>query len=174
MGVKWVYKTKLNKDGGVDKYKARFIAKRYKQEFGVDYKEVFAPVAKLDIIRLVLSMAIEHSWSIHQLDVKSAFLHGELEEEVFVEQSPGDVKQGCDNQVCRLKKALYGLKQAPRAWYSRIDAYFIKGDFIKCSYVHNLYSRYGVDKKILIVCLYLIISFILVMIKSCLLILKSL
>ena len=73
------YKMKLNQDGGVDKYKARLVAKGYKQEFGVDYKEMFAPVAKLDTIRLVLSMAAQNSWSIHQLDVKSAFLHRELE-----------------------------------------------------------------------------------------------
>ncbi|KAL6340019.1 hypothetical protein AAG906_038854 [Vitis piasezkii] len=111
IGVKWVYKTKLNKDGGVDKYKARLVAKGYKQEFGVDYKEVFAPVAKLDTIRL--------------LDVKSAFLHGELEEEVYIDQ-PRYVKQGYENQVYKLKKSLYGLKQAPRAWYNRIDAYFIE------------------------------------------------
>ena len=82
IGVKWVYKTKLKKDGGVDKYKARLVAKGYKQEFGVDYKEVFAPVARLDTVHLVLSMAAQNSWPIYQLDVKSAFLHGELEEEV--------------------------------------------------------------------------------------------
>ncbi|RVW73046.1 Retrovirus-related Pol polyprotein from transposon RE1 [Vitis vinifera] len=86
IGVKWVYKTKLNKDGGVDKYKARLVAKGYKQEFRVDYKEVFAPVAKLDTIHLVLSMVAQNSWFIHQLDMKSAFLHGELEEEVYIEQ----------------------------------------------------------------------------------------
>ncbi|KAL6322933.1 hypothetical protein AAG906_022771 [Vitis piasezkii] len=78
-------------DGGVDKYKARLVAKGYKQEFGVDYKEVFALVAKLDTIRLVLSMAAQNSWSIHQLDVKSAFLHGELEEEVYIDQPPGAI-----------------------------------------------------------------------------------
>ncbi|RVW64469.1 Retrovirus-related Pol polyprotein from transposon RE2 [Vitis vinifera] len=137
IGVKWVYKTKLNKDGGVDKYKARLVAKGYKQEFGVDYKEVFAPVAKLDTIRFVLSMAAQKSWSIHQLDVKSAFLHGELEEEVYIDQPPGYVKQGYENQVYKLKKALYGLKQAPRAWYSCIDAYFTEeGSAIICWCFH--------------------------------------
>ena len=77
--------------------------------------EVFALVAKLDTIGLVLSMAAQNSWFIHQLDVKSAFLHGELEEEVYIDQPPGYVKQGYENQVYKLKKALYGLKQAPRA-----------------------------------------------------------
>lgn len=99
-------------------------------------------------------MAAQNSWSIYQLDVKSAFLHGELEEEVYVEQPTEYVKQGCERQVYRLKKALYGLKQAPRAWYSRINAYFIKGGFIKCPYEHTIYTKYGVNKKILIVCLY--------------------
>ena len=79
IGVKWVYKTKLNEKGEVKKHKARLVAKGYKQEFGVDYKEVFAPVARLDTIRLVLSMATQNSWPIFQLDVKSAFLHGELQ-----------------------------------------------------------------------------------------------
>ena len=115
---------------------------------------MFALVAKLDTIRLVLSMAAQNSWFIHQLDVKSAFLHGELEEEVYIDQPPGYVKQGYENQVYKLKKALYGLKQVPRAWYSRIDAYFTEEGFIKCPYEHTLYTKYGVDKKILIVCLY--------------------
>ncbi|KAL6322426.1 hypothetical protein AAG906_008081 [Vitis piasezkii] len=143
IGVKWVYKTKLNKDGGVDKYKARLVAKGYKQEFGVDYKEVFPPVAKLDTIRLVLSMAAQNSWSIHQLDVKSAFLHGELEEEVYTDQPPGYVKQGYENQVYNTKSLV-----------QQIDAYIIEEGFIKCPYEHTLYTKYGVDKKILIVCLY--------------------
>ena len=97
IGVKWVYKTKLNKDGGIDKYKACLVAKGYKQEHDVNYKEVFAPVARFDTICLVLSMAAHNSWPIHQLDVKSAFLHGELEEEVYVDQPPGYVRQGYEN-----------------------------------------------------------------------------
>ncbi|KAK9941415.1 hypothetical protein M0R45_018018 [Rubus argutus] len=154
IGVKWVYKTKLNEKGEVEKYKARLVAKGYKQEYGVDYKEVFAPVARMDTVRLIISMAAQNSWPIYQLDVKSAFLHGELEEEVYIDQPPGYVKQGHENQVYRLKKALYGLKQAPRAWYSRIDAYFAKEGFLKCPYEHTLYTKFGDDGKILFVCLY--------------------
>jgi hypothetical protein len=154
IGVKWVYKTKLNEKGEVEKYKARLVAKGYKQEYGVDYKEEFAPVARMDTVRLIISMAAQNSWPIYQLDVKSAFLHGELEEEVYIDQPPGYVKQGHENQVYRLKKALYGLKQAPRAWYSRIDAYFSKEGFLKCPYEHTLYTKFGDDGKILFVCLY--------------------
>jgi hypothetical protein len=131
------------KDGNVDKYKARLIAKGYKQEFGIDYKEVFTPVARMDTIRLVLS-----------IDVKSAFLHGTLEDEVCIDQPPGYVKQGHADQVYKLKKTLYGLKQAPKAWYSCIDAYFNKEGFLKCPYEHTLYVKSGVDKKMLVVCLY--------------------
>ena len=121
IGVKWVYKTKLKENGEVDKHKAYLVAKGYKQEFGVDYKEVFAPVARHDTIRLVIAMAAQNSWPIFQLDVKSTFLYGDLKEEVFIDQPPGYVKLGNEHKVYKLKKALYGLKQAPRAWYNRIE-----------------------------------------------------
>eukprot|EP00268_Persea_americana_P008044 TRINITY_DN13089_c0_g1_i1.p1 TRINITY_DN13089_c0_g1~~TRINITY_DN13089_c0_g1_i1.p1 ORF type:complete len:530 (+),score=94.20 TRINITY_DN13089_c0_g1_i1:90-1592(+) len=154
IGVKWVFKTKLNEKGEIDKHKARLVAKGYKQEFGVDYKEVFAPVARLDTIRLVVSMAAQNSWPIFQLDVKSAFLHGDLQEQVYIEQPPGYVQQGNEEKVYRLNKALYGLKQAPKAWYSRIDAYFAKEGFHKCPYEHTLFTKIGDRGKFLIVCLY--------------------
>ncbi|CAL5368351.1 unnamed protein product [Camellia sinensis] len=115
IGVKWVYKTKLNQGGEVDKYKARLVVKGYKQEFGIDYKEVFAPVTRHDTIRLVLALAAKNSWPIFQMDVKSAFLHGDLQEQVYVDQPPGYVQQGNVKKVYKLKKALYELKQAPRA-----------------------------------------------------------
>ncbi|KAJ7980732.1 Retrovirus-related Pol polyprotein from transposon TNT 1-94 [Quillaja saponaria] len=154
IGVKWVFKTKLRENGEVDKYKARLVAKGYKQEYGVDYTEVFAPVARHDTIRLVIALATQNSWPIFQLDVKSAFLHGNLEEQVFVEQPPGYIKIVNEHKVYKLKKALYGLKQAPRAWYSRIEAYFWKEGFQKCPYEHTLFVKIGDDGKMLIVCLY--------------------
>ncbi|KAL0433268.1 UNVERIFIED_CONTAM: Retrovirus-related Pol polyprotein from transposon TNT 1-94 [Sesamum latifolium] len=152
--VKWVYKTKLNEKGEVDKYKARLVTKGYKQEFGVDYKEVFAPVARHDTIILVIALVARNSWPIFQLDVKSTFLHGDLQEKVFIKQPPGYVKLECENKVYRLKKALYGLKQAPRAWYSPIEAYFLREGFQKCPYEHTLFVKLGEDGKMLIVCLY--------------------
>lgn len=118
--VKWVYKTKLNENGEVDKYKARLVAKGYTQQHRVDYTEVFVPVARMETIRLVVAIAAQRGWTIYQLGVKSAFLHGELNEEVFVEQPCGYVQKGNEQKVYKLKKALYGLKQAPRAWYSRM------------------------------------------------------
>jgi hypothetical protein len=89
--------------------------KGYNQEYGVDYQEIFAPVARQDTIRLVVSLAAQNSWPIFQLDVKSTFLNGELIEQVYIEQPPGYVIKGDEHKVYKLKKALYGLKQAPRA-----------------------------------------------------------
>lgn len=115
IGVKQVYKTKLNENGGVDKYKAHLVAKGYKQKYSVDYKEVFAPVVRLDTSKLVVALAAQNNQPIYQLDVKSAFLHGKFQEQVYVDQQHGYIKYDNDHKVCRLRKTLYGLKQAPRA-----------------------------------------------------------
>ncbi|RVW51356.1 Retrovirus-related Pol polyprotein from transposon TNT 1-94 [Vitis vinifera] len=154
IGVKWVFKTKLNENGKVDKCKARLVAKGYAQQHGIDYTEVFAPVARWDTIIMVIALAARNGWSVYQLDVKSAFLHGELNEAVFIEQPQGYEKKGEEHKVYKLKKALYGLKQAPRAWYSRIEAYFIKEGFERCSCDHTLFIKTGDGGKILIVSLY--------------------
>lgn len=153
IGVKWVYKTKLNERGEVEKYKARLVAKGYKQKLGIDYQEVFAPVIRLETIRLVLSLAAQNEWDVHQMDVKSAFLNGTLEENVYIDQPTGYVKKGEEYKVCHLKKALYGLRQAPRAWYSRIEKYFLENGFKKCPFEHTLFVKEA-TKKILIICLY--------------------
>lgn len=154
IGVKWVFKTKFNEKGAVDKYKARLVAKGYSQQHGVDYNEVFAPVARWDTIRSILALAAYKGWCVFQLDVKSAFLHGELNEAVFIDQPQGYEKQGEEHKVYRLRKALYGLKQAPRAWYSRIEAYFIKEGFEKCYCEHTLFMKSADNGKLLIVSLY--------------------
>jgi len=155
VGVKWIYKTKLNEHGEVDKYKARLVAKGYTQQHGVDYTEVFASVARMDTIHLILALAAQKGWSLFQLDVKSAFLHGELNKEVYVEQPPGYIVKGEENKVYRLRRALYGLKQAPRAWYSRIEAYFLKEGFEKCPYEHTLFiKKASHSTSLLLVCLY--------------------
>ena len=122
IGVKWIFKTKFKENGEVDKFKARLVAKGYAQEYGVDYTEVFAPVARLDTIRIILAMAAHYNWQVYQLDVKSAFLHGELKEDIYVQQPTGFLKKGKEDKVYKLKKALYGLKQAPRAWYNMIES----------------------------------------------------
>ncbi|KAM1357424.1 hypothetical protein ACFX2H_031230 [Malus domestica] len=153
IGVKWVFKTKLNLDGTVQKNKARLVAKGYAQKPGIDYNETFAPVARLDTIRTLIALAAQKSWKLYQLDVKSAFLNGVLEEEVYVEQPDGFVAKGEEDRVYKLHKALYGLKQAPRAWYGEIDTYFSQCGFTR-SLSEPTLSIKAEEKDILIVSIY--------------------
>lgn len=118
---KWVYKIKRKADGIIDRYKARLVAKGFKQRYGIDYEDTFNPVVKAATIRLVLSLAVSQGWSLRQLDVQNAFLHGYLEEDVYMRQPPGYEESKVPHYLCKLDKALYGLKQAPRAWYSRLS-----------------------------------------------------
>lgn len=119
---KWVYRIKRRADGTIDRYKARLVAKGFKQRYGIDYEDTFSPVVKIATIRTVLSVVVSRGWSLRQLDVKNAFLHGVLEEEVYMKQPPGFENSHTPHHICRLDKALYGLKQAPRAWYSRLSS----------------------------------------------------
>ena len=104
IGVKQIFKTKFKETGEIDKFKARLLAKGYVQQYGVDYTEVFALVARLDTIRLILSIAAQYSWNVFQLDVKSAFLHDELKEEIYVQQPNGFVKKGEEKKSLQVKK----------------------------------------------------------------------
>ena len=133
IGLKWVFKIKRNADGSISKYKARLVAKGYVQRHGIDYDEVFAPVARVETIRMVIALAASKNWEIHHLDVKTAFLHGELKEEVYVTQPEGFVIKGEETKFYRLHKALYGLRQAPRAWNVKLNQ-ILKGlGFVRCS-----------------------------------------
>ncbi|KAI3501210.1 hypothetical protein L1887_29073 [Cichorium endivia] len=153
IGVKWVYKTKINELGNVDKYKARLVVKGYAQREGVDYNEVFAPVARWDTIRTLISVAAQRNWLVYQLDVKSAFLNGELKEVVHVTQPQGFIREGEETKVYRLRRALYGLKQAPRAWFNRIESYFMREGFKKSNYDHTLFIK-KLEENMLFVSLY--------------------
>ena len=108
VGCHWVYTIMICPDGGVDRLKACLVAKGYTQIYGSDYYDTFSPVAKMTYVRLLLSMAAMSSWPLHQLDIKNAFLHGDLAKEVYMEQLPGE-----SDLVCRLRRSLYGLKQSP-------------------------------------------------------------
>ena len=154
IGVKWIYKTKFNENGEIEKHKARLVAKGYSQKHGVDYTEVFAPVARMDTVRMIISMAAQRGLRIGQLDVKSAFLHGELNEDVYVEQPRGYEKKGKEHLIYKLHKALYGLKQAPRAWFNRIETYFLKEGFQRCDSEQTLFTKKNAAGKIIIVSIY--------------------
>ncbi|GJS62312.1 retrovirus-related pol polyprotein from transposon TNT 1-94 [Tanacetum coccineum] len=129
--LKWIYKVKLDELGGILKNKARLVARGYRQEEGIDFEESFAPVARLEAIRIFLAFAAHMNMVVYQMDVKTAFLNGNLREEVYVSQSDGFVDKDKPNHVYKLKKALYGLKQAPRAWYDMLSSFLISQDFFK-------------------------------------------
>ena len=118
---KWVFKVKRHADGSIERYKARLVAKGFKQRYGLDYEDTFT-VIKPTTIRILLSLVVTRGWSLRQLDVQNAFLHGVLEEEVYMRQPPGFVDPTRPRHLCRLVKALYGLKQAPRAWHARLGS----------------------------------------------------
>ena len=131
IGVKWIFKTKINVDGNINKHKARLVVKGYSQEPGIDFHDTFAPVSQLDTVKLLLVIAAQIGWYVWQMDVKSAFLNGTLDEEIYVEQPEGFEVNITANKVYLLKKALYGLKQAPRAWYSHLDEFLLSLGFKK-------------------------------------------
>ncbi|GJW52222.1 ribonuclease H-like domain, reverse transcriptase, RNA-dependent DNA polymerase [Tanacetum coccineum] len=141
IGLKWVFKTKRDAKGEIIKYKARLVAKGYVQEQGIDFDEVFAPVARIETVRLILALAAYHGWQVHHLDVKSAFLHGDLKEEVYVTQPEGFIQQGNSGKVYKLTKALYGLRQAPRAWNVKLDQTLKSLDFKKCNLEQAVYTK---------------------------------
>ena len=150
IGVKWVYKLKKDPNGKIIKHKARLVAKGYVQEKGIDYDEVFARVTRLETVRLLLALSAQQGWDVHHLDVKSAFLNGDLQEEVYVKQPDGFVKDGQEHKVYRLSKALYGLRQAPRAWNVRLDKYLVSLGFVKCPQEHAVYKRSKEDEMLIV------------------------
>lgn len=118
IGLKWIFKLKKDADGRIIKYKARLMENGYTQEHGLDFDEVYELVTRLKIVRMLLELASKNKWQVHHMDVKTTFLNGEVEENIFVAQPDGYVKKGKEHLVYKLKKALYGLRQAPRAWYT--------------------------------------------------------
>ena len=139
IGLRWVFKLKKNSNGEIARYKARLVAKGYVQKVGIDYDVVFSPVARMDIVRMLIALAALNSWFVHHLNVKSAFLNGDLEETVYVKQPEGYIQEGKEHLVLKLKKALYGLKQAPRAWNLKLDSFLKSMGFMRCEQDHVVY-----------------------------------
>ena len=129
IGCKWIYKNKPSPDGTSHKHKARLVAKGFLQEGGIDYHETFSPVIKTTTIQLLLALAISQGWHIHQLDISNAFLHGDLQEIIYMDQPPGFQNTQFPHHVCQLKKSLYGLKQAPREWFHKLTGELLKLGF---------------------------------------------
>jgi hypothetical protein len=140
----WLFKHKYKSNGDLERYKARLVVNGRSQQVGIDCDETFSPVVKPATIRMVLSIAVSKNWTIHQLDVKNAFLHGHLSETVYMHQPPGFRDRNNPDHVCLLKKSLYGLKQAPRAWYQRFASFLSTIGFVNSKTDHSLFiSTHG-------------------------------
>ncbi|KAL0388370.1 UNVERIFIED_CONTAM: Retrovirus-related Pol polyprotein from transposon TNT 1-94 [Sesamum radiatum] len=153
LGCKWILKRKYKADGSIDKYKARLVAKGFKQKEGLDFFDTYSPVTRITSIRVLIAVAALYDLEIHQMDVKTAFLNGELDEEIYMEQPEGFVVPGQEKKVCRLVKSLYGLKQAPKQWHEKFDRTMLSNGFKinecdKCVYVKSTQHSF------IIVCLY--------------------
>ncbi|KAM6587476.1 hypothetical protein CsatA_010081 [Cannabis sativa] len=153
IGTKWVYRNKVDEHGVIVRNKARLVAQGYNQEEGIDYEETFAPVARLESIRMLLAFACHKNFILYQMDVKIAFLNGYIMEEVYVSQPPGFQNHKYPNHVYKLKKALYGLKQALRAWYERLSTFLISNGFSMGKADNTLFIKRK-SKDIIIVQIY--------------------
>jgi hypothetical protein len=143
IGYKWIFKKKLRPDGTIERYKARLVAKGYTQKEGEDFFDTYSPFARLTTIRTLIDVAASYDLIIHHMDVKTAFLNGELDEEIYMDQPEGFIADGQENKVCRLIKSLYGLKQAPKQWHEKFDNTLAAAGFAVNESDTCVYYRYG-------------------------------
>ena len=143
VGSKWVFKTKTDADGHIERYKARLVAQGFSQKFDTDYDETFSPVVRLESVRTLIAMSVQQGLQLHQVDVDTAFLNGELEEEVYMQQPEGFITPGKEHLVCRLKKSIYGLKQSSRCWNVVLDDHLKKMGFVQTTTDPCVYRASG-------------------------------
>ena len=143
VGCHWVYIVKVGPNDKIDRLKARLVAKGYTQQYGLDYYDTFSPVAQIAFVRLLLYMTAMHSWPLFQLDIKNVFLHGDLAEEVYMEQPPGFVVQGESGLICKLHRSLYGLKQSPRAWFNMFSSMVQEFGMIRSAADHSVFYHHS-------------------------------
>nr|GEV45677.1 zinc finger, CCHC-type [Tanacetum cinerariifolium] len=154
LGCKWIFKRKLKVDGTIGKFKARLEIQGFREKEGIDYFDTYAPVARITTIRLLLDLAFIHNLVIHQMDVKTTFLNGDLDEEVYMKQPEGFVMSGNEHKVCKLVKSLYGLKQAPRQWNQKFDEVVLSSGFHLNQSDKCVYSKFDDSGKGVIICLH--------------------
>ena len=143
----------MKADGSIDKYKARLVVKGFRQKEGLDYFDTYSPVTRITSIRMLIAIAALYNLEIHQMDVKTAFLNGDLDEEIYIEQPEGFKVPRKETKVCKLVKSLYGLKQAPKQWHEKFDSAIISNGFKINEYDKCVYVK-STDKGYVIVCLY--------------------
>ena len=141
IGCRWIFKKKTDMDGNVQTYKARLVVKGYRQQYGIDYDETFSPVAMIKSIRIMLAIAAYFDYEIWQMDVKTAFLNGNLLEDVYMQQPDGFIVPRLANKVCKLNRSIYGLKQASRSWNQRFDEIIKEYDFVQNEDDHCVYKK---------------------------------
>ena len=151
VGCKWVFKTKRDSRGNLERYKARLVAKGFTQKDGVNYKETFSPVSKKDSFRIIMALVAHYDLELHQMDVKTAFLHGNLNEEVYMNQPMGFIEKGKEHMVCKLKRSIYGLKQASRQWYLKFNDTIVSFGFKENTVDRCIYLKVSGSKFIFLI-----------------------
>ncbi|KAD4982105.1 hypothetical protein E3N88_18776 [Mikania micrantha] len=154
LGCKWIFKKKMKVDGSIDKFKARLVIQGFRQKEGIDYFDTYTPVARISTIILLIALGAIHNLVIHQMDVKTAFLNGDLDEEIYMKQPEGFVLPGNEHKVCKLVKSLYGLKQAPKQWQQKFDDVVLSSGYVLNQSDKCVYSKFDNSGKGVIICLY--------------------
>ncbi|TQD89904.1 hypothetical protein C1H46_024535 [Malus baccata] len=151
IGCKWVYKTKRDAHGQIERYKARLVAKGFTQRKGIDYNDTFSPVSSKDSLRLIMAITAHYDLELHQMDVKTAFLNGDLQEDIYMVQPPGFIESGKENMGCKLKKLIYGLKQASRQWYLKFDQVITSDGFVENKLDDCIYLKFRGSQFVILV-----------------------